>query len=242
MKRINSILIAFLIVASFAFGQETTTQTSAPATTQQYVMVPVQTPVAAPAVQLAVQKVAQQVLPPNQFADVGSAIGAGLNGLVQSIGGATGNVVDKSVDVTGKAVDRAGGVATAIADRTFGKDVTLVDGIEKVSKTDAGRFTMLVIAWKVMGKDALDLLRHFTGVAIGIPLEVVLLCIATWVTRRFWMIRSSVTSSEGPFWNKKKTYELVNVKVDDDTRYTGLFITWLAFAVLSIMNIAFVIL
>lgn len=89
-------------------------------------------------------------------------------------------------------------------DITFGKDKTLVQGIDELSQTDAGRFTMAVIAWKVAGKDALGLMDRFAGVAIGIPILFVLLGIYVWVMRRFFIMRIvkigetvPVTSSAG---------------------------------------------
>lgn len=244
MKLFTSVILS-VILTGVSFAQ-------APATAQpQEVLIRIQqdAPKAAPAVPAPVAvpvpapvAAAVKAVAPNQFSEVGSAIGSGLNGLVESLGGATGRTVDKTGEVTGAVVDKSGKVASAVMDRTFGKDVTLVDGIDKVSKTDAGRFTMLVIAWKVMGKDALDLFRKVEGIAIGVPIGIFLIILATWITRRFWMVRSVVVKAEGPFWNKTKTYETVNTKLDDDTRYTGLFLTWLAFAILSFINVAFVIL
>src|SRR4051812_35957038 len=53
----------------------------------------------------------------------------------------------------------------------FGKNVgtamdagltSLTDHADKFSKTDVGHFTMAVIAWKVAGRDALDLTKYVT--------------------------------------------------------------------------------
>jgi hypothetical protein len=259
MKKTSLILISILAL-SVAIGQ-TPAPTAQPVAqpAQQYVLVPAQqvapTPPPAP-VPTVVQQVVQKAVP-NQFADIGSAIGSGLNGLVESVGGATGKTIDKTGEVTSQVVDKSGKVASAVMDRTFGKDVTLVDGIDKVSKTDAGRFTMLVIAWKVMGKDAVDLLNKVQGVMIGVPIQIFLVCLYVWVMRRFFVTRSVVLTKTGGLFSKdrKVEYGLVNVtsgynnkdevkiisRIDEDTKHVGLFITSVVFIGVSILNIAQVI-
>ena len=213
MNKTFVLILSVILAGAVAFGQ---TAPAVEAQPQRVVVEIQQTQKAPPApaapAATAVQKTSEWV---DLGTNVGTALGSALKGVVKET-----------------------------KDTAFGEGVSVVQGVDNFSKTDAGRFTMLVIGWKVMGKDALDLLRRFTGVAVGIPIQIVLICLAAWVTRRFWMVRSVVTSVKGPFWSKERavTYQVVNDDVEDDTRYTGLFMTWLAFALLSIANISWVIL
>lgn len=121
-------------------------------------------------------------------------------------------------------------VAHDLKDETFGKGVSLVDGLDKVSHTDAGRFTMAVIAWKVAGADAMQLLHRLTGVVVGVPLAIVFFCIAIWITRRFAMVRSVRTEvSGGPWWSKTRVikYQIINGNLDQDDRMAIVILTWI---------------
>lgn len=96
-------------------------------------------------------------------------------------------------------------------DMTFGKDKTLVEGLDDLSKTNAGKFTMAVIAWKVAGKDALDLLDRVKRVFIGVPLLIAWNALLLWFWRRNFLTYRVLTSVEGPWYARKKTYQLANV-------------------------------
>lgn len=111
----------------------------------------------------------------------------------------------------------------------FGKNVgtamdagltSLTDHADKFSKTDAGRFTMAIIAWKVAGRDAMDLTQYVTTKAIkiffGIPVLIAWNCLAIWFFRRIFLPRQVLVSREGPFWARKKTWQVVN----NDNRWT----------------------
>lgn len=153
--------------------------------------------------------------------DLGAAIGGGLKNLAQET-----------------------------KDMTFGKDKTLVQGIDELSHTDAGRFTMGVIAWKVAGQDALVLLRRFTGAAIGVPMLAVMLGIYIWVVRRFFILRmvkmEETVTGEGKEKVKTIKYGAVNAdqhysnatfpviySIDDATRYGGLFCASAVYLIVS---------
>lgn len=107
-----------------------------------------------------------------------------------------------------------GGAAKAILketkDATFGEGVSVVDGIDKFSKTDAGRFTMVVVAWKVMGRDAIDLLDRVKNVAIGVPFLIAWTIVFIWFWRKQFTIHSIVRTKTGQWWNAVYTYEKVN--------------------------------
>jgi len=115
-------------------------------------------------------------------------------------------VAQKPVEVANEWVDFGKNVGTAMREGLS----ALTDEANKFAGTDAGRFTMVVIAWKVMGKDALSLLDRFTGVVIGVPLFIAWISIYLYVLRNKFMTRRVVITSEGPFYNRKKTYQLVN--------------------------------
>jgi hypothetical protein len=125
-------------------------------------------------------------------------------------------------------------VAHEVKDATFGKDVTLLDGIDKLSKTDAGRFTMAAVAWKVAGKDAI----HFTEVimarvdryiatiihiAIGVPLLIVWIWIACWFIRKNFMTHRVLVEKSGSRFRGtlKKNWKIVNEDELSDARKTG---------------------
>ncbi len=101
-------------------------------------------------------------------------------------------------------------------DATFGKDVSLVDGIDKFSKTEAGRFTMLMVGWKIMGKDAVELVDKVKSIAFSIPLVLGWTVLFIWFYRRNFLPHRIVVSKQGPFWNRKVEYNLVNERLSGD--------------------------
>ena len=92
----------------------------------------------------------------------------------------------------------------------------LTDEANKFAGTDAGRFTMAVIAWKVAGDDAVRLLDRFQGIVVGVPVLFVWVSVSIWFWRRNFMKHRVLVSSTGPFWNKTKTYKIVNENIDSN--------------------------
>lgn len=131
-------------------------------------------------------------------------------------------------------------VAHETKDEVFGKDVTVLEGIDKLSKTDAGRFTMAVIAWKVAGQEATELTEYFTTkilhIVFGIPIILGWNALAIWFYRRMYLPRRIVVSSKGPFWNRERTWKIVN---EDDNwgegKTAGATITAIAWAAINII-------
>lgn len=149
----------------------------------------------------------------------------------------------------------------------FGKNVgsamdaglsALTKNANEFAGTDAGRFTMLVIAWKVAGKDAIGLLDRFTGITVGMSALVVALVIYVWVVRRFFMSRTVVLKKTGGLFSPTRVveYGLINsaagysartdgLKVistlDDDDRHAGLFIASAVWLIVSATILATVI-
>jgi hypothetical protein len=105
----------------------------------------------------------------------------------------------------------------------FGKDLgsafdaglsSLSTHAEQFSKTDAGRFTMAVIAWKVAGRDILDtsgaLIKQFKVIILGTAFLIAWNTLAIWFYRRMFLPRRVVIEVSGNFWNRTKKYQTVN--------------------------------
>lgn len=114
----------------------------------------------------------------------------------------------------------------------FGKNVgaamdagltSLTEHAEKFSKTDAGRFTMLVIAWKVAGRDAMELTERFTHVVVGIGILCVWIPLAVWFFRKNFMAHRVLIEKSGPFWNRTKKYGMVNDDMSDNRATSAWF-------------------
>jgi len=112
----------------------------------------------------------------------------------------------------------------------FGKNVgtamdagltSLTDHAEKFSKTDVGRFTMAVIAWKVAGRDAFDITRYVVDrlvcVPIGLGLLAILISVYLSIMYKMVLQRRVVAERSGPFWNRTYKYEIVK----NNDYYTG---------------------
>ncbi len=202
------------IVAAMLFAAAAFAQEAAPAPKPQEVVVRIQQDAPAPA-PFAAPTGAQKA---NEWVDVGTNLGTAFGAAAKSILHET-------------------------KDATFGKDVSLVDGIDKFSKTEAGRFTMLMVGWKIMGKDAVDLLDRVKNVAIGVPFLIGWTALFVWFYRRNFMAYSVKTGKTGPFWNRTYTYKVVNE--DDnfsDGKSSAAVISCLAYAISTIaiaVNIIF---
>ena len=217
MKKTLALLFALSFVASVALADTAAPQTADPQQNNRLTIEVVQKPAPAPVVapNTPASDAAAKV---NEWVDVGTNIGTAIGAGLKS-------------------------VAHDLKDETFGRGVSLVDGLDKVSHTDAGRFTMAVIAWKVAGRDALDLLQRFIGVLVGVPIQIVIVFAALWVTRRFTMTYSVKSKVTGPWWSNTRVveYKLVNDDLESDYRYGVLFATWIIAIIISLLNIGFVI-
>lgn len=235
---------------------------------QQYVPA---TPPPAPAVPAVAQAAAQavgKVVPGTNVENLGQTFGSTLGGVINSFSDATSGAVDKTRDVTSGVVDKTGDVLSKTADktgdlagkaldRTFGKDKTVVQGLQDLGNTNVGKFAMVLAAWKVMGKDAVGLLKTVEGILVGVPLQIVLIVIYVWVLRRFFITRSVVLSKTGGMFSKERKveYGVVNVTssyrapegvkvistIEQDARYVGLFLSSAIFLIVSAVNVAQVI-
>jgi len=95
----------------------------------------------------------------------------------------------------------------------------LTSEVEKVSKTDVGKLTMFIIAWKVIGDDAKALIFG--------PILMIFITLIYLYLRKKWYgikkIKTSDAATEGPFWNRKTTrpaeYEIINPNNNDDDNF-----------------------
>ncbi len=101
---------------------------------------------------------------------------------------------------------------------------SLTDHAEKFSKTDAGRFTMLVIAWKVAGKDATMFIKDIGAMIFGIFAQIVWTMIYIWYMRKFLRTYSVPTKITGAFWEKSR---IVEYKIVNDLKSEEKFIATL---------------
>ncbi|HEU0081121.1 MAG TPA: hypothetical protein VFQ72_03830 [Candidatus Paceibacterota bacterium] len=123
----------------------------------------------------------------------------------------------------------------------IGKEIGIAvnDGLKAVTeqtanfaKTDVGKMTMFLIAWKVMAKDVGAIAHSSLGFIIGVPMLIFINCFAVWYYRRTYVGRVIVKSSEGWLWWKKVQYETLPPACqkweDSDTRTGALIVFWIA--------------
>lgn len=102
----------------------------------------------------------------------------------------------------------------------------LNEEVNKFSESPAGKFTMFVIAYKVLGADAL----HFV---IGFPILIVGFFVWIFFYYRNCVTRKVCVKSTGTFLNRQKEYKVVNDSHDDSTNFNR----WGHFAGLAIFII-----
>jgi hypothetical protein len=126
----------------------------------------------------------------------------------------------------------------------FGKNVgsamkeglsALTDEANKFSGTPAGRFTMAVIAWKVAGRDAVELVDRFVGVLIGVPSLIVVTFLYAWFMRKTFICHKVCVKKSGFLWWGTREYKVVNERRDagGDT-FGAAFITTIVYALVCL--------
>lgn len=101
--------------------------------------------------------------------------------------------------------------------------------------TPVGKFTMFIVAWKVMGDQAVaavNMIMHF--IYGGIEM-IVFLPIILWSYRRLCLPRRILTGKEGPFWARKKTWTITEFKRDDDEVIVAQWAHFVLFILFSIV-------
>ena len=112
--------------------------------------------------------------------------------------------LQKKLDTYGKWVGVGGEIGTAVKEGLS----SVVDVADKFGSTNVGKFTMTMIAWKVIGK---DIVRIFLGLIFFITYT----CVLIYSYRRTCTTRSVLTSNPG-FMKYPKTYEVVEAPFEDE--------------------------
>ena len=120
------------------------------------------------------------------------------------------------------------GIGKEVGEAVSGALGAVVDKAEHFGKTDVGRFTMFLVAWKLFGKDILDR-------ALVLLLTTSALVIAVWSYYRTSIPRRMLVKRDKP--NKIKEWKVVNDPVDESVA-DGIYVT----RVLHGVFIAFVLL
>lgn len=85
---------------------------------------------------------------------------------------------------------------------------TVSSDAEKFAQSDAGKLTMFLIAWKIVGQDGINLVEKAVQYIIGIPLLFSGTLIFVWIIRRNCFSRPRLVESTKVGWmTVKKVYE-----------------------------------
>jgi len=114
------------------------------------------------------------------------------------------DALQDKIDTYGKWVGVGGEVGNAVKEGL----TAVVDVADKFGKTDVGRFTMVMIAWKVVGKDVVRII-------LGLLFFTVLTIIIIKVYRRVVIARKVLVENPG-FWKYPKKYEVVKSELDGE--------------------------
>lgn len=78
--------------------------------------------------------------------------------------------------------------------------------VEQFAQTSAGKWIMVLVTWKVMGEDAVDLTRTLVQWIVGATLLTVGIPFWIWLIRRNCVIAQIVSVEKTSFWGRKITY------------------------------------
>lgn len=77
----------------------------------------------------------------------------------------------------------------------------VVDQSERFGATKVGTFVMVMVAWRIMGKDLM-------GFVIGVPMLITVLCLWVWTVKRLFFGYKAVDTRTG-WLGLQKTYKLI---------------------------------
>lgn len=109
------------------------------------------------------------------------------------------------IESYGSWVGVGGEIGTAVREGLTG----VVDVSDKFGKTDVGKFTLVMVAWKVMGKDIIRII-------IGLIFIISIIVIVFYSFRKNCITRKVIVENPGWFRYPKK-YEIVEPKSYDGT-------------------------
>lgn len=95
------------------------------------------------------------------------------------------------------------------------------------ANTPVGRFAMIIVAWKVMGQQAGELLNAIVHVTCGLVEMVLFVPIFLWSYKHTCLEHSVLATKEDGFWGKK-TYTLVKPETDDGCMPLAQVLHWVS--------------
>jgi hypothetical protein len=136
--------------------------------------------------------------------------------------------LNKKVETYGKWVGVGGEVGTAVKEGLS----AVVDVADKFGKTDVGKFTMVMIAWKVIGQ---DVVRIFLGLLFFITFTTVLI----YIVRKALMSSRKIVENPG-FLRYPKKYEIIRPAIEgEEAAWTTIVIVaaflisiWITYAIM----------
>lgn len=105
-------------------------------------------------------------------------------------------------------VGKYAGIGKEIGEGVSGALSALNGEVTKFGNTEVGHFTMLMIAWKIMGEDAVGLTKDLLGAVVGIPFFFLTSLILFWSYKRLCIPRKVLTK-KGPGFFGEREYQIV---------------------------------
>jgi hypothetical protein len=136
--------------------------------------------------------------------------------------------LERKLETYGKWVGVGGEIGQAVKDGL----TSVVDVADKFGSTNVGRFTMIMIAWKVMGKEVVQII-------LGLLFFFTFLITLILIFRRIVLPRRIKIENPG-FFKYPKKYELVKTELDSEgvTIVTVVFVfafllsIWITYAIM----------
>jgi len=110
----------------------------------------------------------------------------------------------KKLETYGNWVGVGGEIGTAVKEGL----TAVVDVADKFGKTDVGKFTLVMVAWKVMGR---DIVKIVLGLLFFFTFVITLILIY----RRVVLPRKFMIENPG-FWRYPKKYQIVETELDSE--------------------------
>jgi hypothetical protein len=127
--------------------------------------------------------------------------------------------LQKKLETYGNWVGVGGEIGNAVKEGL----TAVVDVADKFGKTDVGKFTLVMVAWKVMGKDVVQ-------IVLGIFFFFIFSTVLIWLYKRLIVARKVMVENPG-FLRYPKKYEVVKTELDGDGVIVVTIILILAFLV-----------
>ena len=103
--------------------------------------------------------------------------------------------------------------------------MSVVEVAQKFSDTNVGKFTMVMVAWKVMGKE-------LVGIILGLLFFFLFTFLLIWLYKRLIVARKVMVENPG-FWKYPKKYEVVKTELDGD----GVLVLTIILIIAELLNI-----